>query len=67
MSLFPESMYEARVGAEQGVFNDGSDPVIVACVWTSSFLLNVVALSVRILFLRQETEKKHGGTPQDLC
>ena len=67
MSLFPESMYEAGVGAEQGVFNDGSVPVIVACVWTSSFLLNVVTLFVGILFLRQETGEKHGGTPQDLC
>jgi len=62
MSLFSESMYETGVRAKQGVFSDGSDPVIVACVWLSSFLLNVVALSVGILSLRQATGRS-GGTP----
>ena len=32
MSLFPESMYEVGVGAELGVFDDGFDPIVVACV-----------------------------------
>jgi len=44
-------MYEVGVGAEQGVFDNDSDPVIAACVWSSSFLLNVVALSAGILSL----------------
>ena len=34
-----------------GVFDGGSDPVIVAYVWPSAFLLNAVALSTKILFL----------------
>ena len=62
-----ESMYEAGVGTEQGVFDDGSDPVVVACVWPSSFLLNVVVLSVKFFSLRQATREKRGGTPWNLC
>ena len=55
------------MGAGQGVFDDGSDPVVVACVWPSSFLLNVVVLSVKIFSLRQATREKRGGTPWNLC
>ena len=51
MSLFPESMYEARIRAEQGVFDDGSDLVIMAYVWLSSFLRNVVALPMGFFLL----------------
>ena len=55
------------MGAKQGVFDDGSYPVVIACVWTSSFLLKVVALSVRILFLWQASGGKRRGIPYDLC
>jgi len=50
VSLFPKSVYEVVVGAEQGMLDDGFDPVIVAYVWPSSLLLNIVVLSVKILF-----------------
>ena len=55
------------MGTGQGVFDDGSDPVVVACVWPSSFLLNDVALSMGILPLWHASEGKRGGIPLNLC
>ena len=37
VSLLSESMYEAEVGAELGVFDDGSYSVVVFSVLQSSF------------------------------
>jgi len=57
VSLFPKSMYEVRVKAEQGVFDDNSDRRGMCLV--VSFLLNAIALFVGILSLRQVTQEKH--------
>jgi len=40
------------MGAEQDMFDDGSNPVVVACVWPFALLLNVVALPVETLSWR---------------
>ena len=60
VSFFHANMYEVGMGAEQGVFDDDFDPIIMACVWSSSFLLNYVSLSVGILSLRQEVKGSVG-------
>jgi len=67
MSLFPDSVYETGVVAEQGVLDDGSDPADEARVWPSLLLLHAVALHVEILSSRQTTGGRHGGIPWDLC
>ena len=41
------------MGADHGMFDDGVDPVVVAYVVPSSFMLNVVTLSVRIFSMWQ--------------
>ena len=64
--LFPDSVYEAEMGAEQGMFDDGSDPIIMACVWSSALLLNAVTLPVETLSCRWATEEGCDGIPRDL-
>ena len=41
VSLFHDNMYEVEIGAEQGVFGDDLDPIVMACVWRlhSCFIL----------------------------
>jgi len=50
----------------QGVFDDGSYPVVVACVWSSSLLLNVVALPLETLSRRRATRGVYGYSPGSL-
>ena len=38
--------------AGQGVFNDGYDPVVKACVWPSALQVNSVALPMKTLSWR---------------
>ena len=67
MSLFPDSMHEAGVVAVWVVFDDGFDPVVVACVLPSALLLNVVTLPMKTLSWRRVTWRGAWGySPRSL-
>ena len=57
MPLFPDSVYNAGV---HGVLDDGSNRL----VWSYALLLNVVALPVEVLSLRQAIGERWGYSPR---